>query len=107
MGSRLAVSFGLGETCSIACALLWAIVTISLKRAGETVPPFELNLFKNLGIALLLVPAILLFESEDWTRFTSREIELLVISGIVGVCIADWFLLASLNLLGAGRNAKR
>ena len=99
------MSFGIGETCSIACALLWAIVTISLKRAGEIVPPFELNLFKNLGIALLLVPAILIFEGNEWTRFTSREVGILVISGIVGVCVADWLLLASLNLLGAGRNA--
>ncbi|MFP6886187.1 MAG: DMT family transporter, partial [Opitutales bacterium] len=105
MGSRPAVSFGIGETCSIACALLWAIVTISLKRAGEIVPPFELNLFKNLGMALLLIPAILLFEGNDWTRFTSREIGILVVSGILGVCVADWLLLASLNLLGAGRNA--
>ena len=99
------MSFGIGETCSIACALLWAIVTISLKRAGEIVPPFELNLFKNLGMALLLIPPILLFEGNDWTRFTSREVGILVVSGIVGVCVADWLLLASLNLLGAGRNA--
>ena len=99
------MNLGLGEICSIACALLWAIVTISLKRAGERVPPFELNLYKNLGVALLLVPAILLFEAQDWARFTTAEVGILVISGIVGVCVADWLLLVSLNLLGAGRNA--
>ena len=96
---------GAGEICSVACALLWAIVTISLKRAGETVPPFELNLFKNIGIAILLVPAVLFFEFDSWNVFSSSDIWILVLSGVVGVCIADWFLLASLNLLGAGRNA--
>ncbi|MDA9962583.1 DMT family transporter [Opitutales bacterium] len=96
---------GAGEICSVACALLWAIVTISLKRAGETVPPFELNLFKNIGIAMLLVPAVFFFEFDSWKVFSSSDIWILVLSGVVGVCIADWFLLASLNILGAGRNA--
>ena len=96
---------GVGEICSVACALLWAIVTISLKLAGETVPPFELNLFKNIGIAILLVPAVFFFEFDSWKVFSSSDIWILVLSGVVGVCIADWFLLASLNLLGAGRNA--
>ena len=99
------MNFGVGEFCSIACALLWAIATISLKRAGETVPPFELNLFKNIGIAILLVPAVLFFELDAWEKFTSSDIRILVISGVIGVCVADWLLLASLNLLGAGRNA--
>ncbi|MBU63468.1 MAG: hypothetical protein CMI26_13305 [Opitutae bacterium] len=96
---------GIGEICSVACALLWAIVTISLKRAGETVPPFELNLFKNIGIALLLLPAVFIFEFDTWKLFSSSDTWILVLSGVVGVCIADWFLLASLNLLGAGRSA--
>ena len=99
------MSPGVGEVCSIACALLWAIVTISLKRAGETVPPFELNLFKNIGIALLLVPAVFFFEFDAWQEFSSSDIWILGISGVIGVCVADWLLLASLNLLGAGRNA--
>ena len=99
------MSPGVGEVCSIACALLWAIVTISLKRAGETVPPFELNLFKNIGIALLLVPAVFFFEFDAWQKFSSSDIWILAISGVIGVCVADWLLLASLNLLGAGRNA--
>ena len=96
---------GIGEICSVACGLLWAIVTISLKRAGESVPPFELNLFKNIGIALLLVPAVLFFEFDAWEMFSSSDAWILILSGVLGVCIADWFLLASLNLLGAGRNA--
>lgn len=96
---------GIGETCSVACALLWAIATISLKRAGETIPPFELNLFKNIGVALLLVPAVFFFEVDAWNMFSAADTRILVLSGVVGVCIADWFLLASLNLLGAGRSA--
>jgi len=76
-----------------------------LKRAGEAVPPFELNLFKNIGIALLLVPAVFFFEFDAWQKFSSSDIWILAISGVIGVCVADWLLLASLNLLGAGRNA--
>ena len=99
------MSIGWGETCSVACALIWAIVTISLKKVGERVPPFELNLYKNIGMALLLVPAILLFEAQAWGEFKTEEVGILLFSGVVGVCLADWFLLASINLLGAGRNA--
>jgi drug/metabolite transporter (DMT)-like permease len=99
------VNPGIGEICSVTCALLWAIVTISLKRAGEIVPPFELNLLKNIGIALLLLPAVFIFEFDAWKLFSSSDTWILVLSGVVGVCIADWFLLASLNLLGAGRSA--
>ena len=76
-----------------------------MKRAGETVPPFELNLFKNIGIALLLFPAVFFFEFDAWQKFSSSDIWILAISGVIGVCVADWLLLASLNLLGAGRNA--
>ena len=99
------MSIGWGETCSVACALIWAIVTISLKTIGEKVSPFELNLYKNIGMALLLVPAIILFEAGAWVEFKTKEVGILLFSGIVGVCIADWLLLASINLLGAGRNA--
>ncbi len=99
------MSLGLGETCSLACALLWAVATISLKRAGETIPAFELNLCKNIGIALLMLPPILLFEANVFTDFTPSEIFLLLLSGLIGVCLADWLLLPSLQLLGAGRNA--
>ncbi len=99
------MSFGLGEAASLACALLWAVATISLKRAGETIPAFELNLCKNVGIALLLIPPILLFEANVFTDFTPRATLLLLLSGLIGVCLADWLLLASLQYLGAGRNA--
>lgn len=99
------MSLGLGETCSIACALLWAVATISMKRAGESIPAFELNLCKNVGIALLLLPPIILFEANTFTNFTPRETLLLLLSGLIGVCVADWLLLTSLQLLGAGRNA--
>ena len=46
----------MGEFFSVACAAAWAMAVVLFRRSGETLPAFELNLFKNLlGVALLVV----------------------------------------------------
>ena len=53
---------GWGELFALGSAMVWALAVILFRRSGETLPPFELNLFKNLVGLVLLVPTILLFE---------------------------------------------
>ena len=53
---------GWGEAFALSSALIWALAVILLRRSGETLPPFELNLFKNCFGTVLLIPTILLLD---------------------------------------------
>lgn len=99
----------LGEIMSLLCAIVWAIAIILFRVAGQKVPALELNAFKNIVAALLLTFTWLaLFFSDPSTHgdsFTTKEIIILIVSGLVGISLADTLLLKSLALIGAGRNA--
>ena len=94
-----------GEFWALMAGVFWAVAVILFKSAGDETPPLPLNLFK--GVVSLLVFAPLLVFSSDrplplWD--TSTWIRLLV-SGGVGIALADTCFFASLNRLGAGLNA--
>jgi len=95
-----------GELSATLCGLLWAVAVILFKKSGELVPPVVLNLFKGsvglvLFLATMLVFGLPLFPADasraDWI--------VLLLSGAIGIGIADSLLFAALNRLGAGRNA--
>lgn len=96
---------GAGEMWAIVCGLLWAVGVILYARAGDTVPPLALNVFKG-GVAVAVsVPAILLVEGAAWPAWTPGTWLALAASGVVGVALADSLFFAALNRLGAGVNA--
>ncbi len=97
---------GAGEIYSTVCALLWAISIIYFKKSGEQLGPVPLNFFKNTVALLLFVITLPLlgvafFPADqnlwDWIA--------LLLSGVIGIGIADTVFFASLNRLGAGRSA--
>jgi len=93
----------MGEFFAVACAAVWAFAVVLFKRSGETLPAFELNLFKNLlGVALML-PTVLIFEGAGVPAFSAREWAIVLISGVVGIAMADTWYLRALNLMGAAR----
>jgi drug/metabolite transporter (DMT)-like permease len=92
-----------GEFFSIACAACWAFAVVLFRRSGETLPAFELNLFKNLLATALMIPTILVFHGLGWPGYSAAEWLILVISGLVGIAIADTWYLRALNLMGASR----
>ena len=77
---------GLGEFFSVAAALTWAFAIIFLRRAGETVSPFALNLFR-VGFSGVIF------------------VSLIPLLGFIGISISDTLLHRALNLVGAGINA--
>lgn len=95
----------LGEICSLLCALFWAMAVIlfriSLKREVE---PFALNLYKN-AVALGCFAISLGFIHNPFDGIGREAGLVLVISGILGIAIADTLFLAALHHLGASRNA--
>ncbi len=93
----------MGEFFSVACAACWALAVVLFRRSGETLPAFELNLFKNLLAAGLMVPTILLVDGISWPGYSAVEWLIVILSGIVGIAIADTWYLRALNLMGASR----
>jgi len=94
---------GWGELFALSSALVWALAVILFRRSGETLPPFELNLFKNFVGLVLLVPTILLFEGFKLPVYSLTELVLVFISGLLGIAVADTWYLRALNMMGAGR----
>lgn len=82
---------------------MWALAIVLFRRAGDTLPAFEQNLFKNLlGFALLL-PTLALVEGLHWPDFPLKEIGIAMLSGYLGIAVADTWYLRALHLMGASR----
>ena len=94
---------GWGELFALSSALVWAFAVILFRRSGETLPPFELNLFKNFVGLALLVPTILLFEGFALPVYSLTEVTLLIVSGLLGIALADTWYFRALNMMGASR----
>ncbi len=94
---------GWGEFYSLACALAWAVAVILSKKAGERLPPFALNLFKNLLMVALMVPTILLVEGTTLPQLPAGVVLLCLASGVLGIGLGDTLYFRALNALGASR----
>ena len=95
----------LGEVMALAVAIVWAFAVILFKKSGEVVHPIGLNLFKGLLAAVLLVPTAWLFGESLLRPVPAEEYILLLVSGALGIGIADTLFFKSLNALGAGLTA--
>jgi drug/metabolite transporter (DMT)-like permease len=70
---------------------------------GDALPAFDLNLFKNLVGTLLMLPTLFLFEGWQLYEFSLSEIGLALLSGYLGIALADTWYLRALQLMGASR----
>ncbi|MBW1872176.1 MAG: DMT family transporter, partial [Deltaproteobacteria bacterium] len=95
-----------GEVYSASCALLWSIGVIYFKKSGENIAPLPLNLFKDTIGLLLFIPTMLILGIEFVpVDLAASDWIILLVSGAIGIGIADSVFFASLNRLGAGRSA--
>ena len=94
---------GWGEFFALSSALTWALAVILLRRSGETLAAFELNLFKNCFGFVLMIPTILWFYGLQLPAYTPYELSVVFISGVLGIAVADTWYLKALNLMGASR----
>jgi drug/metabolite transporter (DMT)-like permease len=93
---------GWGETLAILSALAWSAGVIIYKRLGETIAPTRLNLMKNLIVLGFLLPSLALFGGPP-PQLTGVELAITLLSGMIGIAIADSLYLTALNRLGAAR----
>ena len=94
---------GWGELFALSSALVWALAVILFRRSGETLPAFELNLFKNFFGLILLIPTILLVDGLKLPEYSLTELILVLVSGLLGIAVADTWYLKALNMMGASR----
>ena len=94
---------GWGEFFALACAFSWALAIILFRRADDALPPFELNLFKNLLGFSLILPTLFVVEGFQLAAFSAQEIAFTLLSGFLGIAVADTWYLRALSLMGASR----
>ena len=104
----------LGETYALLAAMTWAMALVLFKRSGESIPPVSLSLFKNVVAGILfaltlLIASALPVESiresvglSFLASMHSGDLCILLLSGIVGIALADTLLFISLDRIGVG-----
>jgi drug/metabolite transporter (DMT)-like permease len=92
----------MGEFFSLAAAVVWGSAVIFLKKSGETISPFDLNLFRVTISSPLLVLATLVAGQQIWPAVPAKDYLILFASGIIGIAISDTLFHFSLNRIGAG-----
>jgi drug/metabolite transporter (DMT)-like permease len=91
-----------GETAALVAALAWAVASVIWVRAGRTIHPLDLNLFKGLiGSFLLLMT--LAVQGGLLDSLELRAVLLLGVSGAVGIGLGDTAYFEAINCLGARR----
>lgn len=91
-----------GETAALVAALAWAVASVIWARAGRSIHPLDLNLFKGL-IATFLLVATLALQGGLFVSLELRAVVLLGLSGAVGIGLGDTAYFESINCLGARR----
>ncbi|MBN2243267.1 MAG: DMT family transporter [Acidobacteria bacterium] len=94
-----------GEALALMTAVIWSVAVILFKKSGETVHPLGLNFFKNTLTMVLVPPTMLVFDRTLIHPAPFDDYLLLLLSGVLGIGIADTLFFKSLNILGAARSA--
>lgn len=95
----------MGELFALLTAVVWAAAVILLKRSGEHVAPFALNLFRVVVATGLLIPTLLIAGEVPWSRGSVSDVLILFASGIIAIATSDTLFHMSLNAVGAGISA--
>ena len=94
---------GLGEILSIGSAACWASGVVMYRRLGESLPPLTLNFFKNVLVMCLLLPVVAWLYAAHPPQMGGVQVGVALLSGLLGLAVADTLYFAALNVVGAGR----
>ena len=95
-----------GEVLALMAALFWSIAVVIFKSLTQKISPFLVNALKNtialvcfiITLSILKIPLLILtFTAEEYAKF--------IISGLLGMGIADAIFIYSLSKIGANRIA--
>jgi drug/metabolite transporter (DMT)-like permease len=91
----------MGEFYALVTAVVWAIAVILFKKSGENVHPIALNLFKNFLALALFIPTVYIFGEVLFRKASISDYSMLLLSGMMGISLADTFYFIALNSAGA------
>ncbi len=95
----------LGETFALVTAIIWGLAVILFKKSGESVHPIALNTYKNILAFVLFFLTMLILGESLFLPVPASDYWLLILSGALGIGIADTLFFKCLNLVGAGMTA--
>ncbi|MCS7258301.1 MAG: DMT family transporter [candidate division WOR-3 bacterium] len=95
----------LGESLALISAILWAGAIILFRKSTLTVHPIALNLFKNVFAILMILLTILVRGEKLFIDLPFNYYLSFILSGVLGMAIADTLLFTSLNQIGASLHA--
>lgn len=96
-------AIGRGEWFSLAAAATWAVGVVIYRRLGERLAPMQLNLLKNLLVLGMIVPVAAFLDAGGLAALDHRDWALVLLSGLLGIGLADTLYFRALNELGAAR----
>ena len=95
-----------GEVLALMAALFWSIAIIIFKSLSQKISPFLINALKNTIALICFIITLSILEIPFWNNtFTNQEYIKFIISGILGMGIADAIFIYSLSKIGANRIA--
>lgn len=92
----------LGEFFSVLAALIWAVAVVLFRMSGRTMRPLELNFFKNAVSSVLFCLTFVVLRLDIIRDVPFSDYGILILSGVIGIALADTLFFVSLNLVGAG-----
>ncbi|QDA31995.1 DMT family transporter [Thermococcus indicus] len=92
----------LGVILALSAAFVWALASVLSKVSMRGISPLTLNVVRLFMGSAFYIPLVLYLGPPKLSGF---EWVILVISGVVGFTLADWFFLEGMNILGVSRAA--
>ena len=92
----------LGSVFALSSAFFWALAVILFKKAGNTFSPISLNIYKSVVAFVLIGITMVVLGIPFFPDVGFRAWGLLILSGFVGITLADICFFTALNRLGAG-----
>jgi len=94
----------IGVLVALACALSWAIGSITVKELSKKLDPFTLNAPRMLVAGLFLFAlALVTGKTQAYTSVTTEKLAFMLASIAVGGGIGDFFYLSSIARVGVSR----
>lgn len=95
----------MGEFYALGSAMVWAVAVLFLRKSGESISPFALNIFRVTITTPLLVLSVVAAGQPLVSGAPPLDYLILAASGIISIAISDTLLHHSINLIGAGLSA--
>ena len=95
-----------GEIFSLMAALFWSIAVVIFRSLSNSISPFLINALKNTIALICFIILLLILKIPLWNNtFDNTEYIKFIISGFLGMGIADAVFIYALSKIGANRIA--